>query len=122
MHDSVAPRRIVLSPEARSDIREAARWGREWFGERAVRRYRVLVEQAFRDIAADPELAGSRARPEFAGGTRTYHLAFSRGRAWSELGIVKAPRHLVVYRPQSARAIVVVRVLHDSCELERHVE
>ncbi|MFN0105081.1 MAG: hypothetical protein ACKV2U_23725 [Bryobacteraceae bacterium] len=47
MPDSAAARRIVLSPAARTDIREALQWGREWFGERAVGRYRVPLKQAF---------------------------------------------------------------------------
>ena len=60
MPDSAAPLRVVLSHAARSDICEAANWGLDWFGERAVRRYRALMEQAFLDISLDPERAGSR--------------------------------------------------------------
>ena len=122
MPDSARPWRIVFSPSAQSDIDEALRWGHEWFGERAVQRYRILLRQALRDIAANPELAGSRARPEYAGGIRTYHLAFSRTRAASKGGYVKEPRHVTVYRPQGEKEVLIVRVLHESSELNRHME
>jgi toxin ParE1/3/4 len=113
--------RIVLSPSARSDIREALLWSQERFGERTAARYRDLLKQALRDIAADPERPGSRERAELARGIRTYHLFFSRDRARSDLGIVKNPRHFLVYRRRGEDVIDIVRVLHDARDLERHL-
>jgi toxin ParE1/3/4 len=113
--------RVVLSPSARSDIREALLWSQERFGERTAARYRDLLKQALRDIAADPERAGSRERAELARGIRTYHLFFSRDRARSDLGIVKNPRHFLVYRRRGEDVIDIVRVLHDARDLERHL-
>jgi toxin ParE1/3/4 len=69
--------RIVLSPDAQRDIREALKWSRERFGERAAVRYRDLLKQALRDIAVEPQRPGSRDRPDLAQGVRTYHLYFS---------------------------------------------
>ncbi len=113
--------RIVLAPAAQTDVREALIWSQERFGERAAVRYRDVLKQALRDIAADPERPGSQERRELAPGVRTYHLFFSRDRARSELGIVRKPRHFVVYRRRGEAVIDVVRVLHDSRELERHL-
>lgn len=113
--------RIVLSPSARSDIREALLWSQERFGERTAARYRDLLKQALRDIAANPERPGSRERAELARGIRTYHLFFSRDRARSDLGIVKNPRHFLVYRRRGEDVIDIVRVLHDARDLERHL-
>lgn len=87
---------------------------------RAAARYRDLLKQAIRDIAADPERAGSHDRRELARGVRTYHLSFSRDRARSDLGVVGKPRHFLVYRRRND-VVDVVRVLHDARELERHL-
>ena len=114
-------RRIILAPAARVDIRQALIWSQERFGERAAVRYGDLIKQALRDIAADPERPGSQARADLARDMRTYHLFFSRDRARSELGIVRKPRHFMVYRRRGENAIDVVRVLHDARDLERHL-
>jgi len=116
--ESGRPRRIVLAPAARNDIREALLWSQERFGERAAARYRDLLRQAIRDIAADPARPGSQTRPGLARGVRTYHLFFSRTRARSDLGAVRQPRHFLVYRSRET-TIDVVRVLHDARELEQ---
>jgi len=112
--------RIVLAPSARSDIREVLIWSQERFGEQAAERYRGLLKEALRDIAADPQRPGSRERPDLARCVRTYHLYFSRERAGGDLGIVKKPRHFLVYR-QRGDVIEVMRVLHDARDLERHL-
>jgi toxin ParE1/3/4 len=96
-------------------------WTLERFGERSVARYRDLLKQAIRDIAADPGRPGSKERPDLARGIWTYHLAFSRDRAASDLGIVRKPRHFLVYRRRGDDLIDVVRVLHDARDLQRHL-
>ena len=117
----LSPRpRIILAPAARRDIREALKWSEEKFGSRAAERYRALLKQALRDVAADPERPGSRERPELSSGARTYHLSFGRGRA-RPAGAVKNPRHFVLYRRNDEGAVEVARVLHDACDLERHL-
>jgi len=77
-------------------------------------------QTGFRDIAADPECLGSQARLELAKGVRAYHLRHSRDRTPSPLGIVREPRHFVIYR-QRDRIIDIVRVLHDARDLARHL-
>lgn len=122
MPESGGPLRIVLAPAARSDIREALMWSQERFGERAARRYRDLLKQAMRDIAANPERPGSKQRPDLARGVRTHHLSLSRDRACGALGVVGKPRHFLVYRRRGEARIDVVRVLHDASDLERHLD
>lgn len=121
MPESGRPLRIVLAPSAQRDIREALIWSQERFGARAAARYRDLLKQAIRDIAADPERPGSQERRNLARGVRTYHLFFSRDRARSDLGIVRTPRHFLVYRRRGEAVIDVVRVLHDARDLDRHL-
>jgi toxin ParE1/3/4 len=77
-------------------------------------------EQALRDIADDPERAGSTERPELSTGARTYHLRFSRDRVGAG-GAVKNPRHFLLFRQRDAGVLEVARVLHDAWELQRHL-
>lgn len=121
MSESGGRVRIVVTPLARSDIREALIWSQERFGESATARYRALLKQALRDITADPDRPGSMERPDLARGIRTYHLFVSRDRARGDLGVVKKPRHFLVYRRRGEILIDVVRVLHDARDLELHL-
>jgi toxin ParE1/3/4 len=121
VRDSAGLFRIVLSPAARIDIRQALKWSQEKFGERTAARYRALLKQALRDIASDPERPGSRERPELAHGVRTYHLFFSRDRARGDTGVIGTPRHFLIYRRRDEAVIDVVRVLHDARDMERNL-
>lgn len=121
---SVAKKRVSvgvsLAPAARQDVREILRWSEEKFGKLAQERYRALLKQALSDIEADPELAGSKERLDILrSGVRTYHLSSSRRRV-KGTG-VKDPRHFILYQKRADGVIEVGRVLHDGCDLERHV-
>jgi toxin ParE1/3/4 len=96
------------------------KWSEEKFGSRAAQRYRALLKQALRDIAADPERPGSMERPELITGARTYHLRFSRDRARVS-GPVRNPRHFLLYRRNDEGVIEVARGLHDARDLARHL-
>ena len=111
-------RKVILAPAARQDIRDILLWSLDKFGVDAAVRYRALLIQALRDIEANPQRAGSKARPELAEAARTYHLAFSRSHV--EGPSVKAPRHFVLYRMGPA-GLEIARILHDSRDLERHL-
>ena len=111
--------RASLAPAALEDVREALRWSEEKFGKRATARYRALLQQALRDIEADPNRPGSRERPEIMiEGARTYHLWFSRSRVRGEA--VKTPRHFLPYRVRE-HIIEVGRILHDGRDLQSHL-
>src|SRR3954454_15552804 len=69
-----------LSPFAEQDIEAILEWTHEHFGGKGRLRYEALLTRAIMDVAADPERAGSHARPEIAAGARTYHLRHSRDR------------------------------------------
>ena len=111
---------LVLSDAAGRDIINVLKWSETQFGAQAAARYRALLTQALCDLEADPERAGSRERPELAEGVRTYHLLFSRGRSGATAGLVRNPRHFVIYR-RVGNVIEVARVLHDARDLHRHL-
>jgi toxin ParE1/3/4 len=112
--------RPSLAPAARQDVREVLRLSERKFGESAAARYRALIKQAVRDVGTDPERPGSKEREEIMiEGARTYHLHFSRSRV-SGPG-VKEPRHFLLYRRREDGVIEVARILHDGCDLQRHL-
>lgn len=113
--------RYRLSAAAQADIAEILAWSHEQFGEDARLRYEALIMAALRDIAEQPERAGSLARPELGSGVRSWHLRLSRDRARGALGVVHKPRHFLIYRPESD-LLVLGRVLHDAMELARHLD
>jgi len=115
--------KVILAPSAKADIREVLDWSLEKFGIEAARRYRVLLKQAFIDIGDNPERPGSQQRPELAQGVLVYHFCFSRDRAKSGLGVVRSPRHFVIYRSRESHknVIDVARILHDGRDLRPHL-
>jgi len=110
-----------LSASARADILDILAWKHEQFGELARLRYEHLLVTALRELAAEPERTGSHARPDLGTHVRSYHLRHSRDRARHESGIVRQPRHLLLYRFARPDLIGVGRVLHDAMEIERHL-
>lgn len=111
---------VRITGAARRDILAVMRWSLREFGEHAAKRYEALLAQALADISADPECPGAQQRPDLAKGVLVYHLRFSRHRASTLLGVVRHPRHFVVYRRRE-QAIEVLRVLHDARDLARHL-
>lgn len=96
-------------------------WTEDRFGRVARRRCQALLTTALRDVASDPERPGSTARPELGPAIRSYHLRHSRKRTSAPEGIVRTPRHLLLYRMVMPGTVGVGRVLHDAMELERHL-
>ena len=111
---------VRVAGPARRDIASIVKWSFHEFGARAALRYEALISQALRDIAADPDLPGSRKEPKIMiEGARTYHLSFSRRRVGGPG--VKEPRHFLLYRRIDERVIEVARILHDARDLDRHL-
>ncbi|WP_290648935.1 type II toxin-antitoxin system RelE/ParE family toxin [Aquisalimonas sp.] len=113
--------RYRLSATARADIIAILAWTHEHFGVTARVRYETLLVTALRDIAHQPTRPGSLERPELGEHVRSWHLGLSRDRARTDAGIVRRPRHFLIYR-LDAELVVVGRVLHDAMELTRHLE
>lgn len=114
-------RTLRLSSHAEEDIVSILSWSLDKFGAAACRRYEALLVTAFDSLCQNPARFGSIARPEFGDSVRTYHLSFSRDEARTAEGVVHKPRHLLAYRVRGETELEVVRILHDSMELERHL-
>ena len=112
--------RYRLSDAAQGDVLSILGWTHAQFGETARLRYESLIVAALRDVSSQPNRPGSLARPELGAGVRTWHLRLSRNHVNPVVGVVRRPRHFLIYRSEPA-LIVVGRVLHDAMELARHL-
>lgn len=113
--------RFVLAPAAEQDIESILSWTQEHFGEKIRLRYEALLVRAIVDVAQRPDRSGSIERPEISAFTRTYHLYHSRNRVAAGVRKIRKPRHFLLYRPIADGGVEIVRVLHDSMELNRHL-
>ena len=105
---------IRLSASAAADYREILRWTVKRFGAPQVRSYADTLASALCALSAGPAIIGVKERPEIGTGIRTLHVA-RNGRKG---------RHFVMFRvgrEQERKVIDVLRLLHDSMDLERHL-
>lgn len=113
--------RYRLSDSAQADVISVLAWTHEQFGEMARLRYESLIVAALRDLAMQPDRPGSIPRPELGAGVRSWHLRLSRQHAAKGAGVVRRPRHFLVYRLEPD-LLVIGRVLHDAMELARNLD
>ncbi len=111
-----------LTEAAEADIVDISAWSDAQFGSAARIGYERLIFTALIDIATDPVRPGGLVRPELGPDVRSWHLRGSRDRAMGSNGIVQRPRHFLIYRPLDGAMITIGRVLHDTMELERHLQ
>lgn len=113
--------RYRLSDSAQADVISVLAWTHEQFGETARLRYESLIVAALRDVAMQqPDRPGSILRPELGAGVRSWHLRRSRHHAATGAGVVRRPRHFLVYRLEPG-LLVVGRLLHDAMELAQNL-
>ncbi|MFC5342801.1 type II toxin-antitoxin system RelE/ParE family toxin [Brevundimonas staleyi] len=110
-------RRILLDITARFDTVAVVNTSFTSFGRLAADRYGVLINQAYRDLAMDPERVG--AKP-FENGIYLYHLRNSR-KGTPPPDRVARPRHLIAYRFDD-EMIQIIRLLHDRMDVAAHVQ
>jgi len=103
--------RVRLTQQAETDFFEISRWTAENFGALQAESYVQTVMLAIEALNGGPEVLGTRARDEIAKGVRTLHVA-RKGRKG---------RHFVVFRAAEGQIVEVLRLLHDSMDLARHV-
>lgn len=112
---------VIISPTAQADIEAILAWSKETFGPLTMKRYATLIQTAIEDVAEDPERPGSLARVDLAATCRTYHLFHSRKKAGARGNRIRSPRHFLAYRMCAAEVLEVIRVLHDSMDLNEQL-
>ena len=106
--------RVRLTAAGEADIRDIVRWTANRFGATQARAYADTLSRAIRALAEGPAVLGAGRREDIAKDVMAVHVA-RRGRRG---------RHVVLYRvgaPEKPPVIDVLRVLHDTMDLPRHV-
>lgn len=103
--------KVRLAAAAEADVRAIFLWTVEHFGVEQARRYRATIFAAFRDLDDGPEAAGVRDRAEVGRGLKSLHVARHGRRG----------RHLILFTAGAENRIQILRILHDSMDLARHL-
>ena len=105
--------RVWLAQGAERDFFSILHWTAEQFGERQARVYETTLRSALKELANGPGAVGSRARPELGANVFSLHVS-RKGRKG---------KHLLIFRThEEAKSIEVIRILHDSMDLVRHLD
>lgn len=103
--------RVRLTSQAELDLINIVRWTVVNFGARQAELYAETLMQAMETLNGGPEILGAKVRDEIEQGIRTLHVN-RQGRKG---------RHFVVFKVADGQIIEVLRLLHDSMDLARHV-
>lgn len=104
---------IRLSAAAEADYRQILRWTVDNFALVQTRSYADTLSSALKALNAGPAIVGVKALPEIGNNAQTLHVD-RNGRKG---------RHFVMLRVGSIQGVDVIdvlRLLHDSMDLERH--
>jgi toxin ParE1/3/4 len=102
---------IRLSAQAEEDMRSILVWTGNNFGPVQAGVYAMTLSLALEALLGGPEILGVKIRHELGADIRTLHVA-RQGRNG---------RHMIVFRISTSTVIDVLRILHDSMDLPRHI-
>lgn len=113
---STAARRwpVRLATAAEDDLRQILAWTSVNFGEVQARIYAETLSAALEALVDGPAILGAKNRSDIGRGISTIHVARHGSRG----------RHFLMFRVgrhQGQDVIDVLRVLHDSMDLQRHM-
>lgn len=105
--------KVRLTDQATQDIEDILDWTLQQFGSRQLDIYTDAINDTLEVLNEGPTAVGVRWHPELGEAVATLHVA-RQGRHG---------RHLVVFcANQNAKTIEVLRILHDSMDLARHLD
>ena len=102
---------VRLASQAELDLLDIGTWTAENFGARQAEYYVETVTLAIEALHDGPETLGAKKRDDIGPGICTLHVA-RNGRKG---------RHFVVFKEVTGQIIDVLRLLHDSMDLARHL-
>jgi toxin ParE1/3/4 len=102
---------VRLASRAEQDFIEIVQWSAANFGQHQATAYAETLSLAIGALAEGPDVLGAKRREEIGDGILSLHVA-REGRKG---------RHFVLFRVGGTNTIDVLRLLHDSMELVRHV-
>jgi toxin ParE1/3/4 len=102
---------VRLAGQAEQDLLDITLWTAENFGSRQAGHYAETIALAIEALHDGPEILGAKVRDEIGIGIRTLHVA-RQGRKG---------RHFVAFSVSEGHIINVLRLLHDSMDLAKHL-
>lgn len=103
---------MQLAAAAQSDYDNILLWTLERFGERQMRVYSDVIDDALAALKDGPSRIGVKTRDNIAPGFFTLHVARNRHKG----------RHFILFRVEQQQSVIdVLRILHDSMDIERHL-
>lgn len=102
---------VRLAEKAEHDLLDALVWTTDQFGALQADDYLETLTLALEALTDGPNIVGSKVRDDIGLGIRTLHVA--------RLG--RKGRHFVIFRIADAQTIDVIRLLHDSMDLAKHL-
>lgn len=112
MIDRARTWKVHLTAAAETDFQEIVRWTRDEFGEAQSLVYADTLSMALQALYEGPSVIGAKPRDEILKGLFSLHVA-RQGRKG---------RHFVMFRViPGDDAIEVLRLLHDSMDMPRHI-
>jgi toxin ParE1/3/4 len=102
---------VRLATQAEQDLLYITLWTTENFGEQQAEQYAETIALAIEALHDGPEILGAKVRNDIGPGIRTIHVA-RRGRKG---------RHFVAFSASEGNIINVLRLLHDSMDLAKHL-
>jgi toxin ParE1/3/4 len=104
---------VRLADRAAQDVEDILDWTLEQFGPLQLETYTDVINNALEALNAGPQLIDVRKRPELGDDVATLHVA-RHG--------CKGRHQLVLRADETACLIEILRVLHDSMDLARHLD
>lgn len=108
------PWEVILTDAAEADFQAIIEWTLEHFGEIQAQAYSETLSAAIEALMEGPDIVGAKLREDIAKGVHALHVA-RQGRRGS---------HFLMFRIASMKVrsrIEVLRMLHDSMDLPRHL-
>lgn len=102
---------IHLAGQAEQDLLDITIWTAENFGTRQAEQYAETIALAIETLYDGPEILGVKVRDDIGPGIRTIHVA-RQGRKG---------RHFAAFSVSEGNIINVLRLLHDSMDLAKHL-
>ncbi len=104
--------RVRLARTADQDFQQIMQWTQEKFGMSQSRIYGKTIANALKDLRSGPAIPGAKLREDIGPQIKTLHIA-RKGRKG---------RHILLFRQNNdAKVIEVLRILHESMDLARHL-
>lgn len=103
---------VRLARQAEQDIAAILAWTEEHFSPQQAEVYTETLTLVLEALVDGPDVVGAKAREDILPGIHALHVARQGRRG----------RHFIVFRTREDRYIDVLRILHDSMDLARHVE